>query len=625
MEPRKIILFLLFILLLIPQAWSAESKSGKNVLILFAMEPSTPAYQVLTDGIRSKLSKIYGDKLNLHFEYLDKEGYPDQIYPCEKFVLINQKYERINIDLLICIGVDIISHVKRCANSKILDLPAIAIDYDLADWGIPIDLKLNDKTAVIGIKPDILGTLNSAVNLFPGRHHLFVLSGTSKTDLMYLNITKEMISHLDRHIKVSYINNVSMDEALGIVHNLSDSSLIIIPGFNTDNKMVNYFNPEATRLISQAAKVPVFTISDMGFGEGSVGGYILSFNKIGLLVGDVALKILSGFNPSMVKVTENEYYEHLYDWRVLKRWNLTASKQIPKGSRVEFVQTNFFREYRWFISAGIVFLILQFLLILNLARFNRKQKLITRQLIETENKYRELVNEDRILRLSQLSASFSHELNQPLTAILSTAQAGLRFIESGKNDPELMKEILGNIVEDDKRTASILSSLRGMLKLEKREKEVIDLNLLIEETILIYTGESIRKNITFELITVDPPVYIMADKTQIEQVILNLIQNSIQSIENAGAKTRKIIISEKLDNNMVIVSVRDFGEGIPEMVREKIFKPFVTSKKEGTGIGLAISRSIIEDHRGKIWADNMPDGGAIFSFSLNIYNDEKLL
>jgi signal transduction histidine kinase len=442
---------------------------------------------------------------------------------------------------------------------------------------------------------------------------------------MYLKITKGIIPLLDRAVKTTFIDHVSMDDVLSLVRNLPDSSLIFIPGFNTDSKKVFYYNPEAIHLISQAAKAPVFSISDMGFGEGATGGYILSFKKTGLLAGDIAIYLLDGHDPNLVRVNESDYYEQMYDWRMLKRWNLTGSKRIPKGSHIEFEQTNFFLEYKWFITAGIVFLILQFLLILNLARFNRKQKMITRQLIETENKYRELVNEDRILRLSQLSASLSHELNQPLTAILSTAQAGLRFIESGKNDPELMKEILGNIVEDDKRTASILSSLRGMLKLEKREKEVIHLNLLIEETILIYTGESIRKNISFELSTVDPPVYVIADKIQIQQVVMNLIQNSVQSIENAGAKTRKIVITEKLDNDMVIVSVRDFGEGISEVIREKIFKPFVTSKKEGTGIGLAISRSIIDDHHGKIWAENMPDGGAIFSFSLKTFNNEKLL
>jgi two-component system sensor kinase FixL len=239
--------------------------------------------------------------------------------------------------------------------------------------------------------------------------------------------------------------------------------------------------------------------------------------------------------------------------------------------------------------------------------------------MEAENKYRELVREDRILRLSQIISSLSHELNQPLTAILSTAQAGIRFTDAGNLEPELMKELFSNIAEDDKRTASILSSIRAMLKLEKREKEKVNLNDLIKEVINIYHAESINKNINLDLTLEDQPVFIIADSIQIQQVLMNFILNAIQSIEKIDAVNRHILITEQLENDGVTVTVRDFGEGIAEILKDKLFKPFVTSKKEGTGIGLAISRSIIDDHKGKIWAENMPDGGSIFAFSLKIY------
>jgi two-component system sensor kinase FixL len=114
----------------------------------------------------------------------------------------------------------------------------------------------------------------------------------------------------------------------------------------------------------------------------------------------------------------------------------------------------------------------------------------------------------------------------------------------------------------------------------------------------------------------------MADPIQVQQVILNFFSNASQSIEKVNTRNRNLIIKEMIDNDNVIVSVRDYGEGISESVKNTLFKPFITSKKEGSGIGLAISRSIIDDHQGKIWADNMPDGGAMFSFSLKIYKDE---
>jgi C4-dicarboxylate-specific signal transduction histidine kinase len=225
------------------------------------------------------------------------------------------------------------------------------------------------------------------------------------------------------------------------------------------------------------------------------------------------------------------------------------------------------------------------------------------------------------LRLGQLTSSLSHELNQPLTAILSTAQAGINFINSNEATPELLKQIFQKIVENDKRGASILSSIRGMMKLESREKEKVNLNSLIDEVASVYRNEASLRDIKLSVTLTDEPVYIFADGIQIQQVLLNLILNASQSMQRANSEHNAIDISQTTNNGEVVISVRDYGNGIDESIKEKLFKPFVTLKKEGMGIGLSICRSIIEDHEGKIWAENMTDGGANFSFSLKIFED----
>jgi signal transduction histidine kinase len=171
-------------------------------------------------------------------------------------------------------------------------------------------------------------------------------------------------------------------------------------------------------------------------------------------------------------------------------------------------------------------------------------------------------------------------------------------------------------VEDDKRTASILSSIRGMMKLEKKEKEKVNLNEMIDELIIIYSGEAIKRQIKLDASLNPEPVYILADRTQIQQVIMNFILNAFLAMDKVSQNDRTVSITELTDNEYVTVSVRDKGRGIEDAIMDKIFKPFVTTRKEGTGIGLAISHSIIQDHQGTIWAENMPDGGAKFSFRL---------
>ena len=168
----------------------------------------------------------------------------------------------------------------------------------------------------------------------------------------------------------------------------------------------------------------------------------------------------------------------------------------------------------------------------------------------------------------------------------------------------------------------MLSSIRGMMKLEKREKELLNLNMLVGGVVAIFRSEAARHGIKLHVEVPEEPVYVLADATQIQQVILNFAVNAIQSIEAAGAENKMIIIAESVNTNFVTVSVRDFGSGIDHTIKDKLFKPFVTSKKDGLGIGLSISQSIIQDHQGKILAENKPDGGAQFSFNLKIQHHD---
>lgn len=616
MNINKIILFLFIFFLILPDGSSQANPDSKNVLVLFSMAPSTPAYRIMFDGIRTGLENEFGTSINIHTEFLEAEGYPRGSYPREKFNIYNDKYREVGLDLMICIGIDLVSIVKTHADQYLLDLPVISMDYDFSDVGFKTDILLNDKTVAIPINVNAIRTISTALSFFPATRSIYLVCGISAADNWMRETVMKALDEMNTGLQINLLENISMDDVLHFVKNLPDSSLIFIPNFNVDARQVPYFNNEAVRLISSNASAPVFAFTDTGFGEGSFGGYIVSFRKMGLLAGQLAIRILNGTDPKTILITEKDIYEMTFDWRQLKMWGLLHSKLIPDGSSIRFEEAGFFEKYKTFILIAIGFLVLQSLLIVNLVRLYRRQRLITRKLIAAENNYRELVREDRILRIGQLTASLSHELNQPLTAILSTAQAGLRFVDSGNSDPELLREIFKNITEDDKRAASIISSIRGMMKMEKREKERINLNAKIEEIINIFQSDLGHEKISLEILLIEGPVYVIADPIQIQQVIMNFIINAIQSVSRSGAKRRTIVIREKASNGEVTVSVRDYGAGIEAALMGKLFHPFVTSEKEGTGIGLSICRAIIDDHQGKIWAENEADSGATFSFSL---------
>ena len=168
----------------------------------------------------------------------------------------------------------------------------------------------------------------------------------------------------------------------------------------------------------------------------------------------------------------------------------------------------------------------------------------------------------------------------------------------------------------------MISSVRSLMKLEVRDKERVDINAIIQDTVSLFDPEAIQKRIKINIQVNKKPVFVFGDKIQLQQVLLNLLYNAAHAMESNDPDNRTIYITQLIDKGSVTLSVRDTGEGIEEELKENLFNTFVTSRKAGLGIGLAVSRTIIVNHEGEIWASNVPGGGAEFSFRLKIIANE---
>jgi signal transduction histidine kinase len=594
----------------------------KNILILFAQVPSTPAYRILLDGIRQKLDEEYGESYYLHTEYLEIERYPKGEYPKERFELYNSKYQRIKLDLLICIGVEIVPTIKKYASMQILGLPVVSVDFDLSGYGFHNEITLNDKTFAIGLKLNINRSITEVLKLLPETSAIYFLCGIGKTDSIFSFMSEKEAAKLKGKMNITFFTNISMDEVLRKVRHLPENSLVILSSFTTDSRHIPYFNYESTRLISKASNAPVIAYTDMGFGVGALGGYFLSFEKVAGIAGESSIKILKGTDPKTIRIKEADYYQYAYDWRELKRRHIENSRLIPKESKVLFKEVDLITTYGWQILFVLIFVILETILIVLLFRANRRQKEFMKQKEEAEILYRELIREERLLRMAELTASLSHELNQPLTAILYSAQAGKRFLESGKLDPAQAKEIFENIIEDDKRAGSIITSVRSLMKSGNREMETFNIHEVIQDTVAIYHSEALQNKISIKVSQPVKLVFVSGDRIQLQQVLLNLFSNAARAMKDTDTDKKIIEINQQPNHGSVTVTVRDYGTGVSADMKDKLFKPFITDHKSGLGIGLSISRSIIERHGGTIKAENVPDGGAKFSFTLKTIKDE---
>jgi len=235
---------------------------------------------------------------------------------------------------------------------------------------------------------------------------------------------------------------------------------------------------------------------------------------------------------------------------------------------------------------------------------------------------RELLRLERLSRMGELTASLAHELNQPLTSILSNARAALRFIQSNRLDIGELKEILEDIASDDKRAGDIIRNLRAILKPDEGEREPVLINDILREAVSLFNSEAIIRNLTVETGFADPLPPIHVNKVQIQQVLVNLMMNAAESMLGTSGNRRVVIRTLAADGGTIKVAVRDFGPGVAEKELDKIFEPFFTTKRSGLGMGLSLSRSIIEAHGGHIWVENNADQGATFYFDLPVIRKE---
>jgi PAS domain S-box-containing protein len=228
----------------------------------------------------------------------------------------------------------------------------------------------------------------------------------------------------------------------------------------------------------------------------------------------------------------------------------------------------------------------------------------------------ELAHVARVSTMGQLASSLAHELNQPLGAILRNAEAAELFLQDPSPDLEEVRAILADIRKDDQRAGGVIDRMRALMKRREVERRRLDLNLLVGEVVTLVRpdAEMRRVQLAVETAPALPPV--QGDRVQLQQVLLNLLLNAMEAVNEDPPAKRLVTVRAGPAGATVEVTVSDTGRGIPEDQLSRVFEPFFTSKPNGLGMGLAISRSIIEAHGGRLWAENNPAGGGTFHFTL---------
>jgi PAS domain S-box-containing protein len=711
------------------QTQSQNPLTGKNILILHSHEANAPVFMKTDEGLLSKTESGGIPRLNQSFKSLDLRQNPSPEYRKLLVEEMRVRYGARKPDMIVTMFPEALEFVLKDCRDTFPNAPILAM---YLPQGVVLP-RTNRRIVGHSASVDVPGTLEIALKLVPVAKRVYVVSGMHEIDRRIADQARHDFKKWEGRLEFSYLSDMSFEDILGALSAAPPDSVVLLLVYTEDTAGRIYSSPDLTQRLSRVSRVPIFGLIDAALGYGITGGSLINFERIGARAGELVLDILKGNRPpENISEFLNVPAVSMFDWRQLRRWNLSESS-LPEGSIVINRELTFW-DFKYYIFGAVALCLIQLGLIAGLLLQKRRRRsaedslwhktqeldqffsvtldllciantegyflrlnpswerilgygrdeLIAKRFLEFvhpddfertqdalsalasqqtvvffENRYlakdgayrwlewtaapagdliyaaarditerlkaeaearqrrEELAHVSRIATMGELTTSLAHEINQPLTAILSNAEAAQRFLAGAEPDISEVRQILDDIVRDDKRASAVVGKVRALVIKEKPRQEILDLDETIQEVVGLVRGESVLQGLSITTELSPELKRISGDRIQLQQVILNLILNSAAAMRNSPRAQRKIIVRTVPQNGATVkASVTDFGIGIDENNIDRLFEPFYTTKPEGLGMGLSISQRIIKAHGGTLEASNNPEGGATFSFTL---------
>jgi signal transduction histidine kinase len=474
-------------------------------------------------------------------------------------------------------------------------------------------LTAND--AVVAVRIDPAAVIEKMLQVLPATTKVAVVLGSSPLEKFWLDQLRRDLSPFNNRIDWVWFNQLSFAEMRERAAALPPHAAIFYGQLTIDAGGVPHEEERALAELHAVANAPIFGLFDYQLGRGIVGGPLISLRELSEKTADVAVRLLQGEVPATIRTPPMGAGPPVYDWRELKRWGINENG-LPSGSVVQFRQPTIWQQYKWYIAAVVALCLAQAALIsgLLIQRWRRR-----RVELELQRNREELAHVTRVSTVSELTTSVAHELNQPLGAILSNAEAAEIFLNTEPPALDEVRDILADIRKDDQRASEVIRRMRGLLRKQELALQAIEINEAVEEVLRLLSIDASARKVTtkFEKAADLPRVW--CDPVHFQQVVLNLVLNGMEAMAGLPEEKRQVVVrTGPGDNGTVKIAVADFGPGIPLDRLPKLFEPFFTTKKEGMGMGLSIARTIVEAHHGQIWAENNSKIGATFYFTVPV-------
>lgn len=579
----------------------------RRVLLLHSFGPEFSPWNEYARLLREELRRQSKEPVDIFEASLATARYAsDDEGPFANY--LQALFAKRRLDLIITVGAPAVTFFQRYRQQLFPSSPAL---YTGVDQRRVPPLTAND--AVVAVANDPAGAVENILRVLPETTNVVVVIGSSPIEKYWQERVRAEFKPLESRVTFTWFNELSFEEMLRRASALPPRSAIFFGLLVVDAAGGTHEEGKAFAELHAVANAPMFAVFDAFFGQGIVGGPLTIIADLSRQSASAAVRILDGENPGNIRPPPIGPGTARYDWRELQRWHISEN-QLPAGSEIYFRVPTTWEQYRFHLIAVLAVVLLQAAIISWLIVERRRRHFAQ---AEATSRLRQVVRLNRVTTANVLSSSIAHELNQPLGAILSNTEAAQMLLESDPPDLGQIREILSDIVRDEQRANEIILGLRNLLNNRTdADLRLFDLNDTVRDVVKIVTPEVERREVVLRTGLAPETLPVRSDPIHLQQVILNLVMNGMDAMEGESKPHNLTIRTrQNAESDIIEVRISDSGKGIPNANMTSIFDAFVTTKPQGTGLGLPIARAIVESYGGEIWAENRLRG-AVFSFTL---------
>jgi signal transduction histidine kinase len=580
----------------------------RSVLYLDQNHPGLAFAASISTAFRSIVNPGSGENIAFYAENLDLIRSPGPRHQEVLKTYLREKYRDRPIGVIVAMGTAALPFMLRVRAELWPEVPAVFAA------AIPPETPIPPGVTGLDRRQTLRASVSLARALMPGLKRIALVGDVPGPigDYMRARFNEE-IPALAAEVEIIDLRGLRMTELKQRVAALPDDTVIYFTTLNFDGDRPAFVSRDALFAVAEVANRPIIVDLETHVGIGSVGGLVADPTPIGREAGRLALRILGGENASNIPVVTGDFVRPIFDWRQLQRWGISESN-VPPASELRFRQPTAWEQYHWQIILIAAALVLQSGLIIGLLHEHRRRRAAE---VEARRRLSELAHVSRNATAGELSASIAHEIKQPLAAMVTNATAGLRWLSKQVPDLGEARAALTRIANDGHRASETVGSIRAIFKKDEGARVQVDVNALIRDILVLTHAQADDQKVRVHTQLMDGLPRIAANRVQLQQVILNLVMNAIEAMSSVTDRPRELRVSSETHNPPgVVVTVADTGTGIDPQNSERVFDAFFSTKANGMGMGLSISRSIVEAHGGRMSVSPAHPHGSVFQVFL---------